>query len=247
MSTIATRGTFRLTAEALAELVLPVGHSGLPLGRGTKGRWSGADVVLDVFRPRPTTVASFVGVGTTAVLARRLQRSGATVLVASREPGWQALLRLSRIDPRPVQALEGSDPPPVASFHKPVATIGAGRALVGVAEPDSVGRPWSLSIVMLPSIDLRATTQAREADIVLIGRRERSEADTLARVLELRGDAAAWITELDDDQVVVAVGRTVTVVTLGASVEELRLRAASTGWQRTRARRGRPRAADSRG
>ncbi len=232
-------GAFRLEGTALAELVLPVGHSGLHLGRGIAGRWSGVDVVLDVFQPRPIAVASFLDVGTTAVLARRLQRTGAVVSVASREPGWQALLRLSRTDPRPVTVVEGSESAPVGSFHRPVATIGAGRALVGATEPAGTGAPWTLSYITLPSVDLRATTQAREADVVLIGRCDLAAARTLARVLELRGDAAASISGLDDAHVVVAVGRTLTVVALEASVEEQRLRVASTGWQRTRSRRGR--------
>jgi hypothetical protein len=196
-------------------------------------------VVLDVFRGGPTSLASFLDIASMSVLARRLQNVGASVFVASREPGWQAILRLSRTDARPVVTAEGPDGVPVASFPRPVAVIGAGRALVGGSTARAAGTPWSLSIATLPGVDLGTTTQAREADVVLIGGTDPASAGTLARALELRADAASWICGVDDDHIVVVVGRSWTVVALDPTVDELRLRAATAGWQRTRARRAR--------
>ncbi|MGL5818248.1 MAG: hypothetical protein ACRCYR_11835 [Phycicoccus sp.] len=236
MSSATAPTGFRITPADLADIVLPVGHTGLPLGRGVSGQWEGAEVVLDVFRPQPTSIASFLDVGATALLARRLQQAGAAVYIASREPGWQALLRLSRADARPVQTVDSPDDVPAGSFLRPVAWVGAGRPLVG-EEHDRDTQPWTASLVTLPGVDLRATTQARQADVTLVGRCDIAAAQTLSGVLELRGNAAATIAALDDAHVVVVVGRTPTVVSMEASVEELRLRAAAAGWQRTRPRR----------
>lgn len=229
---------FRVPPSELADIVLPVGHAGLLLGRGVAGRWSDTEVVLDVFRSRPTTVASFLDVGTNVLLARRLQQAGADVFVASRDGGWQALLRLSRTESRPVETVNGPGDVPAGSFLRPVAWIGAGRALVGEESDAATARkPWVASLVTLPGVDLRAMTQAREADVALVGRCDAQSAQTLATVLELRDNAAATIAALDDAHIVVVVGRSLTVVSLAASVEELQLRAAAAGWQRTRPRR----------
>jgi hypothetical protein len=224
---------FGLSRSEFDQLVLPVGNSGLPLGHGLSGRWAGQSVVLDVLRSRSTHVSSFLDIGIAVVLARRLQRSGASVAITNQEPGWQALLRLSQGDPTPVVVAPAS---PTGSFLHPAVEVGTAQPLVGAStRPD---RPWSTTITMLPQVDLRSTTQAREADLTLIGQTSTQKAGILRSVLGLGPAAVSDLEGLSWDQIVVVAGRSHTVVRLDLTTEELRLRAATSGWQRARRRRG---------
>ncbi len=224
---------FPLSRDEFDRLILPVGSSGLPLGRGVSGRWAGQDVVLDVLRPRPTHVSSFLSIAITVVLARRLQRSGASVAVTNQEPGWQALLRLSQGDPVPVATAPSA---PAGSFLHPAVEVSTAQPLIGAST--RLDRPWTTTLTMLPQVDLRSTTQARDADLTLIGQTPTERAGILRNVLGLGPSAVADLEALTWDQIVVVAGRSHTVVQLDLSTEELRLRAATSGWQRARPRRG---------
>jgi hypothetical protein len=201
----------RTVARALADtatsgLTVPIGQSGVVLGRDQAGQ----PVLVRLFGSAPVTVA-FIGRAWAArALVLRCLAHGATVLVDAAEPAaasWYALdgpgPGLRRVRPMagdPSLAWGATGSQPLLLVHD-----------VGPAGPAHrpAPQPWQAHLTVLTAVTAESASVVKAADLVLVQRLSALEAGQVAGALLLAPDHVAQLSTMDNEMVLAVRGSTV--------------------------------------
>jgi hypothetical protein len=194
-----------VSANAAARLVFPVDADGLVLGRDSTGR----PVLLRMFDSVPRRVVFIGGWWAAQVLLCRCLAVGAMVAVdtpdapeadtVAERDRWLALGRLAtgsagRVRPMPPGV--GDWP---ATAAQPVLRL-RDRGATGSAEP-APGRSWHTDLTVLPTVTAATSQAIADADVVLVQRLPRADADRVCAALELGPEYAPLLGAMENEMV----------------------------------------------
>lgn len=191
-----------VSATALARMVFPVDADGLVLGRDSTGR----PVLLRMFDVAPRRVVFVGGWWAAQVLLCRCLAVGAMVavdtpdspeadVVAERER-WLALGRLATGSPGRVRPMPAGVENWPATAAQPVLRL-RDR---GQADP-APGRPWHTELTVMPSVGPTAPQAIADADVVLVQRLARADADRVCAALQLGPEYAPLLGAMENEMV----------------------------------------------
>ncbi|MFI5894271.1 type VII secretion protein EccE [Actinoplanes sp. NPDC051513] len=177
-------------------LLLPVGTSGLMLGRNRQGN----PVVTRLFRPEQTRVLLVGGVRCAQLISLRAMALGARVVVQTARPqAWEPFVRGAAVPGESIAVV-----PPGRAFE--IAPGSALHPLLVVVDVGPVGadnRPgagWQATLVVRDDFGAADVDVASRADLLVLQPLRPDEATLLGGALGL-GEVAQWMTRIRPDMV----------------------------------------------
>jgi hypothetical protein len=192
----ATALTWHAARQGLRRLGADAGPSGVVMGR----QFNGDVAPIRIFRQEPTRATLVGGPWLAWLVVFRSLGVGAQVYVTTATPArWSTVGSLAGV---PDQVTVGGPPPPVA--------VGAMRPRlwvndIGLGSQDAALGPWESMLSVLPGITPTAHTLLAEADVVLLQRLSREDAEVCASVLRLPAGMEARLHQLHDGMVMAVV------------------------------------------
>ncbi|WP_433373276.1 type VII secretion protein EccE [Actinoplanes sp. CA-142083] len=183
-------------ADQSDALILPVGTSGLMLGRNRHGN----PVVARLFRPEQTRVLLVGGVRCAQLISLRAMALGARVVVQTARPqAWEPFVRGAAVPGESIAVV-----PPGRAFE--IAPGSALHPLLVVVDVGAVGadnRPgagWQATLVVRDDFGAADVDVASRADLLVLQPLRPDEAALLGGALGL-GEVAQWMTRIRPDMV----------------------------------------------
>ncbi len=188
--------------EALQRVVLPLGGSGLLLGRDS----SESPVLVRLFRPEPTVVTLVGGWWAARLVAFRALAAGASLAVhsaaaaewggfgemATKQPGSMAV-----VDPVSVSAVPATRRRPVLYVHDSSGAVGTPVPALGA---------WQTALVVLPQLTGVGARLLADAHACLLQRLTESEAVIAASMLWLAKQSVTEVQMMSDDMIALVGG-----------------------------------------
>jgi type VII secretion protein EccE len=183
-------------AERYDGLHLPVGTSGLMLGRNRHGN----PVVVRLFRPEQTRALLIGGVRCAQLVALRAMAVGARVVVQTARPqAWEPFVRGASVPGESIVVV----PPgrqieltPGSVLHPLLMVIDVGP----VGADTGLGGGWQATLVVRDEFGGADVDVASRADVVVVQPLRPDEATQLASTLGL-GEVGQWLTRIRPDMV----------------------------------------------
>ncbi|MEU4238889.1 type VII secretion protein EccE [Actinoplanes sp. NPDC026619] len=183
-------------AEKTDGLNLPVGTSGLMLGRNRHGN----PVVVRLFRPEQTRALLIGGVRCAQLVALRAMALGARVVVQTARPqAWEPFVRGAAVPGEAIAVVPPGRPIEVApgsALHPLLVVVDVGP--VG-ADPRP-GAGWQASLVVRDEFSAADVDVASRADVLFVQPLRPEESTLLAGTLGL-GEVGQWLTRIRPDMV----------------------------------------------
>jgi len=177
-------------------LLLPVGTSGLMLGRNRHGN----PVVARLFRPEQTRVLLVGGVRCAQLVSLRAMALGARVVVQTARPqAWEPFVRGAAVPGESIAVV----PPGRAVEIAPGSALHPLLIVVDVGPVGADNRPgagWQATLVVRDDFSPADIDVASRADLLVLQQLRGEEATVLGGALGL-GDVAQWMTRIRPDMV----------------------------------------------
>lgn len=183
-------------AELLEGLHLPVGTSGLMLGRNRHG----GPVVIRLFRPEQTRALLVGGVRAAQLVALRAMALGARVVVQTARPrAWEPFVRGAAVPGESIAVV----PPgrqieiaPGSALHPLLIVVDIGP----VGADNRPGEGWQATLVVRDEFSAADVDVASRADLLILQPLRPEEATLIGGALGL-GEVAQWMTRIRPDMV----------------------------------------------
>jgi hypothetical protein len=207
--------THRLDPAVLDAARVRVGPGGVLLGfHGT-----GTPVTIQLFRGRPTQVATVCGGYTARVLAFRALAVGAAVEVAATAAGsWSPLLDLKPAGATTLVPPAG-DPAPGSGPRRPL--LRCEEVAPAAVRPRSGLSVWQTRVVVPTSVTVAATAALTGFDLVLLRRLPPDAVHPVQLAFDLPDQVAARLSRLPADGVLALADGQAVEVALGLTPLEL--------------------------
>ncbi|MBU2667688.1 type VII secretion protein EccE [Actinoplanes bogorensis] len=183
-------------AELLEGLHLPVGTSGLMLGRNRHGN----PVVIRLFRPEQTRALLVGGVRCAQLVALRAMALGARVVVQTARPrAWEPFVRGAAVPGESIAVV----PPGRAVEIAPGSALHPLLVVVDIGPVGADNRPgdgWQATLVVRDEFSAVDVDVASRADLLILQPLRPEEATLLGGALGL-GEVAQWMTRIRPDMV----------------------------------------------
>ncbi|MCU7724134.1 type VII secretion protein EccE [Actinoplanes sp. KI2] len=177
-------------------LLLPVGTSGLMLGRNRHGN----PVVARLFRPEQTRMLLVGGVRCAQLVSLRAMALGARVVVQTARPqAWEPFVRGAAVPGESIAVV----PPGRAVEIAPGSALHPLLIVVDVGPVGADNRPgagWQATLVVRDDFNPADIDVASRADLLVVQQLRTEEATLLGGALGL-GDVAQWMTRIRPDMV----------------------------------------------
>ena len=177
-------------------LLLPVGTSGLMLGRNRHG----SPVVARLFRPEQTRMLLVGGVRCAQLVSLRAMALGARVVVQTARPqAWEPFVRGAAVPGEAIAVV----PPGRAVEIAPGSALHPLLIVVDVGPVGADNRPgagWQATLVVRDDFSPADIDVASRADLLIVQQLRGEEATLLGGALGL-GDVAQWMTRIRPDMV----------------------------------------------
>ena len=177
-------------------LLLPVGTSGLMLGRNRNGN----PVVARLFRPEQTRALLVGGVRCAQLVSLRAMAVGARVVVQTARPqAWEPFVRGASVPGESIAVV----PPGRAIEIAPGSALHPLLVVVDVGPVGADNRPgagWQATLVVRDDFGAADVDVASRADLLLLQPLRPEEATMLGGALGL-GEVAQWMTRIRPDMV----------------------------------------------
>ncbi|MFG1996471.1 type VII secretion protein EccE [Actinoplanes sp. NPDC048988] len=183
-------------AEQLEGLDLPVGASGLMLGRNRHGN----PVVARLFRPDQTRVLLVGGVRCAQLVVLRAMALGARVMVQTARPrAWEPFVRGAAVPGESIAVVPPGRPVEIA----PGSALQPLLVVVDIGPVGSDNRPgagWQATLVVRDEFSAADVDVASRADLLILQPLRPDEATLIGGALGL-GEVAQWMTRIRPDMV----------------------------------------------
>ncbi|SNY70958.1 type VII secretion protein EccE [Paractinoplanes atraurantiacus] len=183
-------------AERLEGLDLPVGTSGLMLGRNRHGN----PVVARLFRPEQTRVLLIGGVRCAQLVVLRAMALGARVMVQTARPrAWEPFVRGAAVPGESIAVVPPGRPVEIA----PGSALQPLLVVVDIGPVGSDTRPgagWQATLVVRDEFSAADVDVASRADLLVLQPLRPDEATLIGGALGL-GEVAQWMTKIRPDMV----------------------------------------------
>ncbi|MGK5680361.1 type VII secretion protein EccE [Actinoplanes sp. URMC 104] len=183
-------------AEQLEGLHLPVGTSGLMLGRNRHG----SPVVIRLFRPEQTRVLLVGGVRCAQLVALRAMALGARVVVQTARPrAWEPFVRGAAVPGESIAVVPPGRPIGIAAgsaLHPLLVVVDIGP----VGADNRPGDGWQATLVVRDEFSAADVDVASRADLLILQPLRPEEASLIGGALGL-GEVAQWMTRIRPDMV----------------------------------------------
>ncbi|WP_433299891.1 type VII secretion protein EccE [Actinoplanes sp. CA-030573] len=183
-------------AERSDGMLLPVGTSGLMLGRNRHGN----PVVIRLFRPEQTRALLVGGVRAAQLISMRAMALGARVVVQTARPqAWEPFVRGAAVPGEAIAVV----PPGRAIEIAPGSALHPLLVVVDVGPVGADTRPgagWQATLVVRDDFGAADVDVASRADLLLLQPLRPEEATLLGGALGL-GEVAQWMTRIRPDMV----------------------------------------------
>ena len=183
-------------AEQLDGLHLPVGTSGLMLGRNRHGN----PVVIRLFRPEQTRALLIGGVRCAQLVALRAMALGARVVVQTARPrAWEPFVRGAAVPGESIAVVPPGRPieiAPGSALHPLLVVVDIGA----VGADNRPGDGWQATLVVRDEFTAADVDIASRADLLLLQPLRPDEATLVGGALGL-GEVAQWMTRIRPDMV----------------------------------------------
>ncbi|MBM2617995.1 type VII secretion protein EccE [Actinoplanes sp. LDG1-06] len=183
-------------AELLEGLQLPVGTSGLMLGRNRHGN----PVVSRLFRPEQTRALLVGGVRCAQLVALRAMALGARVVVQTARPrAWEPFVRGAAVPGESIAVVPPGRPieiPPGSALHPLLIVVDIGP----VGADNRPGEGWQATLVVRDEFSAADVDVASRADLLILQPLRPEEATLIGGALGL-GEVAQWMTRIRPDMV----------------------------------------------
>jgi hypothetical protein len=183
-------------AERSDGMLLPVGTSGLMLGRNRHG----SPVVARLFRPEQTRMLLVGGVRCAQLIALRAMALGARVVVQTARPqAWEPFVRGASVPGESIAVV----PPGRAVEIAPGSALHPLLVVVDVGPVGADNRPgagWQATLVVRDDFGAADVDVASRADLLIVQPLRTEEATLLGGALGL-GEVAQWMTRIRPDMV----------------------------------------------
>jgi hypothetical protein len=192
-------------ANSMARIVFPVDTDGLVLGRDSTGR----PVLLRIFDAAPRRVVFVGGWWAAQILLCRCLAVGAMVAVDTNDAApddvvaecdhWLALGQLATGSPgriRPMPAEVDTWPATAAQPVLRLADVGPGGTAI-----TAPGRPWHTELTVLSTVGPAALPAIAAADVVLVQRLGRADAEQVCGALQLGPEYAPMLGAMENEMV----------------------------------------------
>jgi type VII secretion protein EccE len=184
------------SAEMLDDLELPVGNSGLMIGRNRQGD----PVIACLFRPEQTRAVLIGGVRCAQLLALRAMAIGARVVVQTARPqAWEPFIRGAAVPGESISVLppgRAVEIPPGSALHPLLVVVDIGP----VGADNRPGAGWQATLVVRDDFGRADADAASRADLMLVQPLRPEEAALVGATLGL-GETADWLTQIRADMV----------------------------------------------
>jgi hypothetical protein len=208
-------GAHRIDPDALAGLGVGIGHGGVVVGF----RADGEPVTAQLFRNRPTQVATLCTGFTARLLAFRALATGAAVEVTSpRTTAWTPLLSLQPAG-AVTRAASGADPLAAATPRRPVLRCEDG--VTGTVAPWPGLSAWQTRVAAPAAVTPAAVSGLTGFDLVLLRRLPPDVVHPVQLALTLADDVADLLPRLPNDSLVAVADGQALVLSLGLTSVEL--------------------------
>lgn len=205
-------------ADQFEGLHLPVGTSGLMLGRNRHGN----PVVARLFRPEQTRALLIGGVRCAQLVALRAMAVGARVVVQTARPqAWEPFVRGAAVPGEAIAVV----PPGRAIEIAPGSAIQPLLVVVDVGPVGADNRPgagWQATLVVRDDFSPADVDVASRADLLMLQPLRPDEATLIGGALGL-GEVAQWMTRIRPDMVGVVNRRAVRWAALAETPIEAQL------------------------
>ena len=183
-------------AEQLEGLHLPLGASGLMLGRNRHGN----PVVIRLFRPEQTRALLVGGVRCAQLVALRAMALGARVVVQTARPrDWEPFVRGAAVPGESIAVVPPGRPieiAPGSALHPLLVVVDIGP----VGADNRPGDGWQATLVVRDEFSAADVDVALRADLLLLQPLRPEEATLIGGALGL-GEVAQWMTRIRPDMV----------------------------------------------
>ena len=183
-------------AEQLEGLHLPVGASGLMLGRNRHG----SPVVIRLFRPEQTRALLVGGVRCAQLVALRAMALGARVVVQTARPrAWEPFVRGAAVPGESIAVVPPGRPieiAPGSALHPLLVVVDIGP----VGADNRPGDGWQATLVVRDEFSAADVDVASRADLLILQPLRPEEATLIGGALGL-GEVAQWMTRIRPDMV----------------------------------------------
>jgi type VII secretion protein EccE len=183
-------------AEQLEGLHLPVGTSGLMLGRNRLGN----PVVTRLFRPEQTRALLVGGVRCAQLVALRAMALGARVVVQTARPrAWEPFVRGAAVPGESIAVVPPGRPVEIApgsAMHPLLVVVDIGP----VGADSRPGAGWQATLVVRDEFAAADVDVASRADLLILQPLRPDEATLIGGALGL-GEVAQWMTRIRPDMV----------------------------------------------
>ncbi|MBL7260953.1 type VII secretion protein EccE [Paractinoplanes lichenicola] len=183
-------------AELLEGLHLPVGASGLMLGRNRHG----SPVVIRLFRPEQTRALLVGGVRAAQLVALRAMALGARVVVQTARPrAWEPFVRGAAVPGESIAVVPPGRPieiAPGSALHPLLIVVDIGP----VGADNRPGEGWQATLVVRDEFSAADVDVASRADLLILQPLRPEEATLVGGALGL-GEVAQWMTRIRPDMV----------------------------------------------
>ena len=184
------------SAKMLDDLELPVGNSGLMIGRNRQGD----PVIACLFRPEQTRAVLIGGVRCAQLLALRAMAIGARVVVQTARPhAWEPFIRGAAVPGESISVLppgRAVEIPPGSALHPLLVVVDIGP----VGADNRPGAGWQATLVVRDDFSRADADAASRADLLLVQPLRPEEAALVGSTLGL-GETADWLTQIRADMV----------------------------------------------
>ncbi|GID30103.1 hypothetical protein Abr02nite_50860 [Paractinoplanes brasiliensis] len=205
-------------AELLEGLHLPVGTSGLMLGRNRHG----SPVVIRLFRPELTRALLVGGVRAAQLVALRAMALGARVVVQTARPrAWEPFVRGAAVPGESIAVVPPGRPieiAPGSALHPLLIVVDIGP----VGADNRPGEGWQATLVVRDEFSAADVDVASRADLLILQPLRPEEATLIGGALGL-GEVAQWMTRIRPDMVGVVNRRAVRWAALAHTPIEIQL------------------------
>ncbi|WP_239132662.1 type VII secretion protein EccE [Paractinoplanes durhamensis] len=183
-------------AEKFDGLNLPVGTSGLMLGRNRHGN----PVVIRLFRPEPTRALLIGGVPCAQLVVLRAMALGARVVVQTARPqAWEPFVRGAAVPGESIAVVPPGRPieiAPGSALHPLLTVVDVGP----VGADTRPGEGWQATLVVRDEFGVADVDVASRADLLILQPLRDEESTLLAGALGL-GEVGQWLTRIRPDMV----------------------------------------------
>ncbi|MEV4351796.1 type VII secretion protein EccE [Actinoplanes sp. NPDC049596] len=183
-------------AEQLDGLHLPVGTSGLMLGRNRHGN----PVVARLFRPEQTRALLVGGVRCAQLVVLRAMALGARVMVQTARPrAWEPFVRGAAVPGESIAVVPPGRPVEIApgsALHPLLVVVDIGP----VGSDNRPGAGWQATLVVRDEFSAADVDVASRADLLILQPLRPEEATLIGAALGL-GEVAQWMTRIRPDMI----------------------------------------------